>query len=97
MPGANFERTNRKYSHGAEIYKCIICGVETELCGTGPHARSHLNCQHESRASRAAESKEKADNSAMRPCPKYHRGGKCHGNPWRQLCGSEHCMVAQPQ
>jgi len=36
---------------------------------------------------------QQADNSAMVPCPKYHRGGKCRANPWRTLCGSEHCMV----
>jgi hypothetical protein len=34
-----------------------------------------------------------SNNSDMVPCPKFHPGGKCHGNPWRTACGSEPCMV----
>lgn len=38
-----------------------------------------------------------SNNSAMVSCPKWHLGGKCWGDPWKEVCPAEPCRVAHHQ
>lgn len=35
--------------------------------------------------------------SHMVPCPKWHLGGKCYGDPWKEVCPESPCYVTRHQ
>lgn len=39
---------------------------------------------------------QQAHNTQTMPCPKWHLGGKCCGDPWKEVCPKSPCRVTQP-
>ena len=71
------------------MYRDETC-IKSDVCDMA--VCDGAECNHRASTGEGAKT---SNNSAMVPCPKWHLGGKCWGDPWKEVCPAQPCCVSQ--